>query len=256
MERSREAGALPHLDAEGLKVAKEKFLEEVHAPSQRHVVKAKLQTIEKALAMWGLEPFPPTVEKVQALGSALKADRYKSAESHFSIYKAESERRDLAWTATVQRVMKDAVRSCQRGLGGPQRALPLPFARLDELPGGVDPWVGGGPLSPRNLVVLGSWFMLREVEAANARIADVAIVVKDGCPRVTWSLPASKTDQRAAGATEGNQPSEGLTSLGVWTFAGLGSGPSKVYRGPMVAFARDRPDHRAQHMLRGLTRRC
>ena len=56
-------------------------------------------------------------------------------------------------------------------------------------------------MSPRNLVVLGSWFMLREVEAANARVKDVSVVVRDGCPRVVWSLPASKTDQRAAGVS-------------------------------------------------------
>ena len=190
---------LPQLDDEGLRLAKEKFLEDVHAPSQRHVVRAKLQTVERAMEMWKLDPFPPSVEKIQALGAVLKAGRYKSSESYFAIYKAEAERRSFVWTPAEQRAMRDAVRSCQRGLGGPQRALPLPFEKLDLLPGGGQPWVGGGPIAPRNLVVLGSWFMLREVEAANAKVGDVVVTVRDGCPRVTWSLPASKTDQKAAG---------------------------------------------------------
>ena len=199
VDPARAAGVLPQLDEDGLREAKEKFLEDVHAPSQRHVVRAKLQTVERAMAMWKLAPFPPSVEKIQALGSVLKAGRYKSSESYFAIYKAESERRSFVWSPAEQRAVRDAVRSCQRGLGGPQRALPLPFDKLDLLPGGVDPWTGGGPVAPRNLVVLGSWFMLREVEAANARVGDVTVDVREGRPRVIWTLPASKTDQKAAG---------------------------------------------------------
>ena len=49
--------------------------------------------------------------------------------------------------------------------------------------------------------MLGSWFMMREVEAANARISDVTVKVHDGKPRVCWALPASKTDQRAVGVS-------------------------------------------------------
>ena len=64
VETSTRAGSLPQLDAEGLQAARANFLEDIHAPSQRHVVKAKLQTVERALAMWQLTPFPPSVEKV------------------------------------------------------------------------------------------------------------------------------------------------------------------------------------------------
>ena len=64
VEPSSRAGSLPQLDAEGLQAAKENFLADIHAPSQRHVVKAKVQTIERALAMWQLSPFPPSVDKV------------------------------------------------------------------------------------------------------------------------------------------------------------------------------------------------
>ena len=69
--------------------------------------------------------------KVQALGSVLKVGRYKSAESYLSLYRAESERRGFVWSAAEQRAHRDAVRSCQRGLGGPQRALifPLPVCK-------------------------------------------------------------------------------------------------------------------------------
>ena len=201
VDRARQAGGLPVLDKEGLEEAKAKFMDEIHAPSQRPVLRAKLQTVEKALAMWQLTMYPPTVEKVHALGTVLKAGRYKSAESYLSVYKTEAERKGFTWTAVEQRALRDAARSCARGLGGPQHALPLPFSRLGELPGTEEPWVGSGPVFPRSLVVLGSWFMMRETEAANATVADVTVKVVDGVPKVLWDLPASKTDQRAAGVS-------------------------------------------------------
>ena len=97
--RQRGTGGLPELDAEGLREAQAKFVEDIHAPSQRPVVKAKLATISKALGMWDLEPYPPSAEKVQALGTVLKAGRYKSAETYLSLYKTEAERRGFVWTS-------------------------------------------------------------------------------------------------------------------------------------------------------------
>ena len=81
------------------------------------------------------------------------------------------------------------------------RAAPLPFQQLRHLPGDDGPWTTGGPVFPRNLVVLGAWFMLREIEAAAARASHVDLVTSEvlGEARVHWSLPASKTDQAALG---------------------------------------------------------
>ena len=105
------------------------------------------------------------------------------------------------WNSLVWRASRDAVRSCTRGLGGPRKALPLPSDRLEELPDGADPWVPAGPIGPKNLVVLGSWFLLREVEAAAATVGDLRITLNKGKPKAEWRLPASKTDQRAEGVT-------------------------------------------------------
>ena len=186
-----------------------------------------MQTIGRALAMWSLPVFPPDREKVQALGVILKAGGYRSAESYLSLYKAEAERRGYVWTALEQRATRDAVRSCLRGLGGPQKALPLPFSRLGELDGGHLPWTAAGPVGPRNMVVLGAWFMLREVEAANSRIKDVVVHVRDGRPKVVWTLPASKTDQQACGVSRSHgcmcedKPSPSCPGHAAWAQASL-----------------------------------
>ena len=192
-------GAFPELSRQDLARAQGEYFQDVHAPSQRHVVEAKLRTVKRALALWDLEPYPPTVEKVHAVGTVLKAGRYRSAESYLSIYKTECERQGFAWGPLELRANRDAVRSCTRGIGAPKKALPLPFDRLASLPGGTEPWVPSGPIAPRNLVVLGSWFLLREAEVAAATVKDLKITVKNGRPRAEWYLPASKTDQRAEG---------------------------------------------------------
>ena len=56
----------------------------------------------------------------------------------------------------------------------------------------------GGPISPRHALVVGSWFLCREVELSTTRACLVS--VKEGSyPSVSWCLPASKADLKANG---------------------------------------------------------
>ena len=65
---------------------------DVYAPSNQHVVKYRWRTIERALALFGHVPFPPSVQKVLALGAVLKHGKYKSADVYLSLFKVECER--------------------------------------------------------------------------------------------------------------------------------------------------------------------
>ena len=123
-----------------------------------------MTTIERALAKFGHEPFPPSVEKVMELGAVLKAGKYGSSETYLSIYRTQAERMGCPFNPSEKRAAKDAVRSCNRGLGGPVRAAPLPFNRLGELAKHFTdtPCSPPEPLGPANLVVAGSWFLTRE----------------------------------------------------------------------------------------------
>ena len=98
--------------------------------------------------------------------------------------------------------MRDAVRSCTRGLGPPLRPLALPLHRLGELPLGSDPWAPGGPIGPRSLIIAGAWFLMRELELSTTRaiLATITIDASSHEEVVTWHLPASKNDQSALGA--------------------------------------------------------
>ena len=117
------------------------------------------------------------------------------------MYKGYAERAGFAYTSVEMRTQADVVRSCERGLGAPVKAMALPFQRLHLLPGGHSPWVKNGPLGPRNMIVAGSWFLLREIEVSLARANAVYVDSRSSPPSVSWSLPVSKTDPRATGTS-------------------------------------------------------
>ncbi|CAK0846143.1 unnamed protein product, partial [Prorocentrum cordatum] len=153
------------------------------------------------LRQWGMEPWPLTADKLRALGATLKAGKYRSASMYLSAYRVEAERRGCHLAGTMVQVLKDATRSCNRGLGPPVQALPFTFADFRNLPGSDDPWVRNGPVGPRNCLVGGVWWLTREVELSTARACLVRFV-GDGAELVTsWCLPASKNDPSALGAT-------------------------------------------------------
>ena len=101
----------------------------------------------------------------------------------------------------MQRALRGAIRSCDRGLGPPVRAQALPFSQLWRLPGLRTPWVAGGPIGPRTCIVVGSWWMLREAELSTLRASHVELVgnwARAGLI-VRLTLPTSKTDSAAFG---------------------------------------------------------
>ena len=118
------------------------------AASSRGALEAKLRTLHRALVPWGITPFPPTRAVLRALGATLKRGGYRSAASYLYLYKTESQRRGFAWTDVLQRLMKDAIRSCERGMGPGIVAKPLPLHHLHLLPPGEAPWSTGGRRAP------------------------------------------------------------------------------------------------------------
>jgi len=199
------------------------FQLDIFAPSNRASVASRLRTCERLLAFWALPLLPPTTRSISALGAALKAGRYRSAAVYLSIYKGWATRNDFEWSSTLQQAVNDAVRSCERGMGGPVKARALPFSRLRELPGGTEPWVPGGPLRSRNAIIIGAWFLTREVELSTALAASAELTFPErGVPLIRWHLPASKTDVRATGTARehgcacGPAPSPACPAHAAW----------------------------------------
>ena len=83
--------------------------------------------IVRALDKWKFALFPPTREKVIALGAALKMGRYASADNYLYHYKALCARENHDYDVALRRLHLDVIRSCKRGMGGPVRPLALPL---------------------------------------------------------------------------------------------------------------------------------
>ena len=152
------------------------------ATTQR-AMESKKGTIALMMKFWGLTPLPLDAQKIMALGSALKMGGYRSAASYLDLYRCMAERSGQEGKASERRILMDAKRSCERGIGDSVKAPPLPFERLRELPSQAGAWPTKGPWKPRNAIVAGSWFMLREVELSAARAEAITFLPGDR-PRV------------------------------------------------------------------------
>ena len=126
--------------------------------------------------------------------------RYASAPVYFSTYKAMAERRGYVLDDLAVRSIRDYSRSCLRGLGAPARARPLPLDRLPSLPPGRVSWVSGGPVNPRAALMVGAWWLCREIELSNMRAMLVEFAGSGSSLVATLHLPASKSDQLALGS--------------------------------------------------------
>ena len=94
--------------------------------------------------------------------------------------------------------MRDAVRSCERGLG-PNKVCPsFDLRTFKKFPEEIDP-VPGGPLRPIDTVILFSLFACREMEAALRLRSQVVIEEGPGCGTVALHLPVTKTDPKGDG---------------------------------------------------------
>ena len=170
---------------------------ETLAESSRGPQKSKLRTILKFLRCFGLDLIPFTVKVVHALAAALKWRHYRSADLYLYHARATAERRGAFISKAANRAMADMVRSCRRGIGPAKRCEGLILEQLPSLPGAWPAWVHRGPWRPRAALIVGSWWMLREIEFSNAELRAVSFNVQ--ALTATLALPASKTDPSAIG---------------------------------------------------------
>ena len=197
LRRARERGHLPSLTSPHERdSALEELVDGFHAPSHKRAMKWKWATIEKALKNWGVPLFPPSRDSILALAASLKAGHYATADSYLYLYRTTCERRGWSLSPPLALLFKDCVRSCLRGIGAPTKALALPFRKLGELDVLADsPWNSGGPVGPACAIVVGAWFLTREIELATSRASLLTLGTDElDLPVVRWQLPASKTE--------------------------------------------------------------
>ena len=193
-------GSLPNLaEEEAREAALEEFERAVYAQGTLDTHESLLNTAQKLLDFWQAPLLPLTVRTVRRLGAGLKAGGYRSAPAYLSVVRQAAERAGQVLTPDVELALKDARRACLRGVGPAHRVEGLPLARLHELPDDPAPWAIGGPRAPKRAIILGSWWLTREIELANARAAHVQFAGDPIDLIAAWALPVSKADQEARG---------------------------------------------------------
>jgi integrase len=148
------------------------------------------------------DPWDLSRELIFDVVGVLREAGYRSACGYLSValqhYSARL--RGAPLPAAISLAVRQAGRSARRGLGPARHSAALPLNRIDELPSGDEPWHPLGPLRPRACILIGSFWLLRELEIAGAQVRHVSF---EGNV-VNLLLPASKADSQAMGRVRGH----------------------------------------------------
>ena len=175
---------------------------DMYAASSKKPRASSAKTWEVFHVAWfgtGTPIFPITVPKLLAVGALFKQGKYRSFQNSLSTMKDEHITLGHLWSEQLSRCSTKVERSVSRGIGPSRQCVGLDLVAVSQLGLPKDQLSQGGPIGPGNLVVAGSFFMLREIEASLALWQSVTFDV--GARLVSWNLPASKSDPKALGKT-------------------------------------------------------
>jgi len=145
----------------------------------------------------GSPPFPLTPMKFMAIASMFRRGRYRTYNNYAQ--RAVDEHRFLGFA------MDDVLASCrkrreaavERGLGPAAQAEEYCMLAVFLLGLCSRPLAEGGPVWPEAMLIVGGFWMLREIEATAINLSDVT--VDSTALKITVLLSASKMDPRAKG---------------------------------------------------------
>ena len=172
-----------------------RVLRETHTATSRKSIRGRLLWWEARAKRRGIAPYPLDHCKLKLAAGLLKSGQYRSAGQYlYTIKKAHIEQ-GFDWQPNLDALLGDLRRSCTRGLGGTRQAATLPIGMLSasqrfcstEWPRGWE------------AILVGSWWLLREVELASLRKKDFRFVEGHGCGGAELTVRASKADTKAEG---------------------------------------------------------
>lgn len=151
---------------------------DVLARSTNPANEARLRTYLALCAVWEVSPWPLTIENTRAFGASLKMGGYRSAGVYFqSICSFQQRVLHTPVPQMVRYCIKDCIRSIKRGLGVTRLkdGFPALGLALLEISTEVVAFDLHRPDHARDMAVLATWFMLREIEMAAARAAHLRV---------------------------------------------------------------------------------
>ena len=173
-----------------------------HAASAASSRDSLLSTWEFFLRRWhGLDKpaVPVDPADIGNVGSLMRVGGYRSFANYVSRVKEMHIRAGYDWTQLHALESAQICRAVTRGIGPPKQSAEIPLPTVLALMRGPEPPQarGGQPLHAARLFLLGSMFMLRELETACARTSHVT--VDREAKVVHWLVPTSKVDVNGLG---------------------------------------------------------
>ena len=157
---------------------------------------AQLRLWDQLSACAGFTQLQLTAEHVVVVAAILKSAGYRSAFAYVSVAKHRHIDSAFPWTEQLVQTYRNVKRACLRDIGPPSRAAPFLLDFCQKLPESSQPLIEKGPVAPRALCVVSVWWLLREIEASHAKLADISFIE----PRtVRFTLPKSKVDLQSKG---------------------------------------------------------
>jgi hypothetical protein len=142
---------------------------------------------------------PVTVLGLEVIAAYFKRGGYRSYPNYLSAIRSLHIESGHPWTAQLDSLGRWTTRSVLRGIGPARQSRPFKLADVMALAQVDGPLVPGGPRFPLQAVLLGSMFLLREVELAGVTVDNVLLCER--LKEVTLKLTSSKSDSMALGTT-------------------------------------------------------
>lgn len=195
-ERGSYGKAMGHaLDPSACRAA---LLSDALASTSKGPLASRIKRWEQIARQAGFpDPFDLSPDLIYTVMGAFKLADYRSADQYMEAAKSLFIQNGGTWTSQLRLAARAAARSCKRGQGCPKQAKGLPMVMLGTITmtTSLSP---DGPAHPGRATLLASWWLLREIEASQARRKHVTIDAAS--LKVTWRLPSSKADWKALGA--------------------------------------------------------
>ena len=190
-------------DPERAALAQSMFQRAALADTTGPVYDSVLKTLTALAKGAQVDLLPLTIEKVNLFGGAMKLAGYRSIANYLERWRGLHISQGHAWTPALALQFKGAKRAAVRDLGPPSRAAPL---RLEEVGSHASLRQCRWEQAPRDLgafVVVGVWWLLREVECAHLVVDAIEGVCGHG--PVMVRLGATKTDIQGRGVSRGHR---------------------------------------------------
>ena len=167
------------------------------APSTRPSVLSRVATWQTICAAWSVPPFPMTLDNIRKAAASFKQGRYRSAKQYFSVVSAYQLREfGIELPSALRGTIRDVCRSIERGQGPAKLKDAFFLPQLQQLVALDDStaFAVENPQHSVDVVILGCWFMLREIELAQAEVHHLQADDR----AVTLAIPFHKTDSRGS----------------------------------------------------------